>query len=223
MKSYRISCILFSALLVFLLACGSLSSAEEVEIFTPLSTILQEPQRFLQDFVTVKATFRGWRNAPGAPPVTRSDWVIQGTDGATLYVTGMMPDNLRPDDPTAQGKQITILGQVRSGPDGRPYLLAHSVRQVLPQIEPMVAVSQVLFNPLQMKGKFVGLHGVLTKGFDAKGRRLYLIADPTGALLLEKLPKLYPTGTILRLRGYVGADENGLPRLENIDIVSARP
>ncbi|HQG28686.1 MAG TPA: hypothetical protein PLY73_09010, partial [Candidatus Ozemobacteraceae bacterium] len=61
------------------------------------------------------------------------------------------------------------------------------------------------------------------KGFDQKGRRFYLLADPTGAIMLDRLPKLYPKGTILQLKGVVNQDENGLPLLTNVEIISAKP
>jgi len=49
------------------------------------------------------------------------------------------------------------------------------------------------------------------------------IADPTGAIMLDRLPKLYPKGTILQLKGVVNQDENGLPLLTNVEIISAKP
>jgi hypothetical protein len=51
---------------------------------------------------------------------------------------------------------------------------------------------------------------------------MYLLADPTGVLKLGRLPKLYPKGTILHLRGYVSEDENKLPMLDGLEILSAR-
>jgi hypothetical protein len=51
---------------------------------------------------------------------------------------------------------------------------------------------------------------------------MYLLADPTGATKLGRLPKLYPKGTILHLKGYIRIDKDGLPMLDEIEIIDAR-
>jgi len=191
--------------------------------FTKIAEIVQTPGAFFDRYVSVKATYQGWNNAPGAPPVTRSDWVIQSPGGASIYCTGMYPENLRPDDRNASGRAITVLGKVKLTSDGRPYLMVSEVLPLQPAFERMVSVSQVLFDPLGMQGRVIGLLGVLAKGYGPRGNRIYLLADPTGAITLERLPKLYPKGTILRIRGTVSTDENGLPVVKNVEIVSAKP
>ncbi|HNX77292.1 MAG TPA: hypothetical protein PKM56_16545, partial [Candidatus Rifleibacterium sp.] len=60
------------------------------------------------------------------------------------------------------------------------------------------------------------------KGYGVKGDRMYLLADPTGAIKLGRMPKLFPKGTILHVRGVVRSDENGLPMIDSVEIVSAR-
>ncbi len=191
-------------------------------IFTALSEIVTSPDKFDNRIVSVQATFQGWQNAPGKPPVTRSDWVAQDVSGTAIYCTGAFPENMRPGDPSAQGRRISILGTVHRDDTGRPFI---AVTTALPemQIETMVSVSQILFDPVNMRGKLVGMLGVLSKGYGPKGQRMYLLADPTGAITLKKLPKLYPKGTILRLRGIVSADENGLPQIAQVEILSAKP
>ncbi|RCK78439.1 MAG: hypothetical protein OZSIB_1359 [Candidatus Ozemobacter sibiricus] len=192
-------------------------------IFTPLADIVANPSAFVGKLVSVQATFQGWRNAPGSPPVTRSDWVIQAPGGPSIYCTGQYPEDLRPEDPAALGRPVTVLGQVMLATNGQPYLQVSQVTPMHPTIERMVSVSQILFDPLGMQGRTVGLLGVLAKGYGPRGNRLYLLADPTGAITLERLPKLYPKGTILRLRGVVGTDSNGLPVVKNVEILSAQP
>ena len=196
-------------------------------IFTAVKQIVEKPEAFKDSFVSLKATFLGWKadkgQDVGAPPVTRSDWIVRGDDGTCIYCTGRMPDQLRPDDPSARGRCITVLGQVHLDANGRPYVDVTEAAPLLDEPEQMMAVSQILFDPLGIKGRTVGLLGVLAKGFDQKGRRFYLLADPTGAIMLDRLPKLYPKGTILQLKGVANQDENGLPILTNVELVSAKP
>ncbi|HNV72158.1 MAG TPA: hypothetical protein PKO06_20795 [Candidatus Ozemobacteraceae bacterium] len=218
-------------LLFVALCCVSLSStlafaSEQTlpgnTIFTALSDIVAAPLKFDGRIVSVQATFQGWKNAPGKPPVTRSDWVAQDAAGTAVYCTGAFPEDMRPGDPTAQGRRISILGTVHLDDTGRPFIV---VSTALPeaQVETMVSVSQLLFDPVNSRGKLVGLLGVLSKGYGPRGQRMYLLADPTGAITLGRMPKLYPKGTILRLRGIVSADENGLPQITDVEILSAKP
>jgi len=191
-------------------------------VFTAIKKILAEPQTFKGAYVSIKAVFQGWGHAPGKPPVTRSDWVAVDPDGSAIYCTGLFPDNLMPDDPSAFGRKITVLGKVELDSDGRPYVKAGEVLPIQQEIEVMVSVSQILFDFISMKGRTVGLLGVLAKGYGSRGNRIYLLADPTGAITLDKLPKLYPKGTILRIKGVIGSDANGLPQLTNVEIISAQ-
>jgi len=212
---------------LFLFGFSLVSFAESANLkgntlFTAISQILKTPEKYRSSFVSVKASFEGWRKADGPPPVTRSDWVAVGEDGAAIYCTGSLPMRFSPDDPSCWGRQINILAKVELTPAGKPYLNVFEALPFLEKPELMVSVSQILFDPIGMRGKRVGLLGVLAKGYGTKGQRLYLLADPTGAITLERLPKLYPKGTILQIKGTVGSDENGLPLIQNVEIVSAK-
>lgn len=194
-------------------------------VFTAVKQIVDKPDAFKDSFVSLKATFQGWKSDQdiGAPPATRSDWIARGDDGACIYCTGRMPEELRPEDASARGRRITILGQVHLDDNGRAFIKVTEAIPLLDEPEQMMAVSQILFDPIGIRGHTVGLLGVLAKGFDQKGRRFYLLADPTGAIMLDRLPKLYPKGTILQLKGVVSQDENGLPLLTQVEIISAKP
>lgn len=218
--------------LLFVAFCGLILSASAAlaadhalpgnTIFTAIREILATPEKFDGRMVSVNASFQGWQNAPGKPPVTRSDWVAQDGDGSALYCTGAFPEEIRPGDTSVAGRRISILGSVKLDDTGRPFIVVTTALPAM-QMETMVSVSQILFDPLRMRGKLVGLLGVLAKGYGSRGQRMYLLADPTGAITLDRLPKLYPKGTILRIRGTVSADENGLPQITGVEILSAKP
>ncbi len=190
-------------------------------LFTPISKILENPDEFHGDFVSVSGFYSGWKNAPGSPPVSRSDWVLCDKDKNAIYCTGKLPQNPETGAPEAFWKPMTVLAKVKNA-NGMPYLEVAEVKALAYRVEQMVSVAQVLFNPIESQGKFVGLHGVLAKGYGVKGDRMYLLADPTGAVKLGRLPKLYPTGTILHIRGIVNTDENGLPIIDKLEIIAAK-
>jgi len=193
-------------------------------VFTAVRQIVDKPETFKDSFVSLKANFLGWKSDQdiGAPPVTRSDWIIRGDDGACIYCTGRMPEELRPEDPSVRGRRISVLGQVHLDRNGRAFVKVTEAAPLVEEPEQMMAVSQILFDPVGTKNRTIGLLGVLAKGYDQRGRRFYLLADPTGAITLDRLPKLYPKGTILQIKGVVEHDENGLPVLTNVEIVSAK-
>lgn len=194
-------------------------------IFTELKEIFSNPAKYLNKLVTVRGKFLGWRGKVGyPPPVTRSDWILQSMDNYySIYCTGIIKNDLRPDDPTAYEKEIIVLGKVLLDKYGNPYIQVTDVNFPQPIVEKMVSVSQLLFDPLSHMDKLVGLLGVLTKGVGMKGERIYLLADPTGAITLERLPKLYPKGTILRIRGIMTINKDGLPVIKDVEILSAQP
>lgn len=191
-------------------------------LFTAIDEIIAHPETFIGRIVSIKARFNGWQGGIGGPPVTRSDWVATGNHGDSLYCVGTPPEGLMPGDQGSRGKPITVLGKVELDSHKRPYIVVTETTVLAQIIEPMVSVSSILFDPLKLRGQRVRLLGVLAKGADSRGRRLYLLADPSGAITLEKLPRLYPKGTILQITGIVGNDENGLPQLTDVEIVSAR-
>jgi hypothetical protein len=188
-----------------------------------ISDILESPGEFAGKIVSVNGSFEGWRDWDGPPPVSRSDWTIKDGKSGKIYCNGTLPTAFRPDNPGNQGKTVNVMGKVEIDRRGRPYLTVVSALPTAMRQEAMVSVAQILFDPLGMKGRSVILHGVLTKGYDSRGARLYFLADPTGAVTLERLPKLYPRGTILRLRGRVNNDSNGLPQISQVEIISANP
>lgn len=220
MKKNRLLQILLFCVLFGWTTAPAISSPDD--IFTPISKIIENPKNFQSEFVSVKGRYFGWHNAPGRPPVTRSDWVIGDEHNNTIYCTGLLPQNLNPSSSKSMRTPITVLAKVEISDNKKPYLVVQEIRVIKTKIEKMVSVSQILFSIVSMKGKYVGLLGVLVKGHEANGGRVCLLADPTGAIKLGPLPKLYPKGTILHVRGTIDSDKNGLPILKNVEIVSAK-
>ncbi|MBU1108398.1 MAG: hypothetical protein KKB51_17115 [Candidatus Riflebacteria bacterium] len=198
-----------------------ISSASAGELFTSIKEILNKPESYTGKFVSVYGHYSGWKNAPGSPPVSRSDWVLCDDDEKAIYCTGTMPQDPETGAPETFWRSLAILATVKLA-NGMPYLEVKQLRAIKPNIEKMVSVAQILFSPIEMQGRHVGLLGVLAKGYGVKGDRLYLLADPTGAIKIGRMPKLYPKGTILRIRGTVKIDEDGLPMVDDIEIVSAK-
>lgn len=192
-------------------------------VFTALKQIAAQPQVFQGQYVSLKGTFEGWKGAEGRPPVTRSDWALRDEEGTTMYCTGKFPEGMRPDDPNSLGRKIHVLAKVSLTEDGKTYLIVTEALPFVEKPELMVSVAQILFDPIGMRGQRVSLLGVLAKGYGTRGNRFYLLADPSGAITLGRLPKLYPKGTILQLKGEVGMDDDGLPQLKNIEIIFAKP
>ncbi|MBF0544079.1 MAG: OB-fold nucleic acid binding domain-containing protein [Candidatus Riflebacteria bacterium] len=189
-------------------------------IFTKIDDILKNPSEFVDKYVSIKGSFSGWQGLNYAPPKTRSDWVVTNNKESAIYCSGSLPFALTPTDPNILGKQVTVLGKVQLSNKKRPYIEVEETSPISEGITQMVSVAQILFDPIGSRGKRVQLLGVLAKGKDAKGMRFYLLADPTGAISLGKLPKLYPKGTILNISGKIGADQDGLPILNEIEIIS---
>jgi hypothetical protein len=87
-----------------------------------IEDIKAKPQSYQDEMVVVKGEYQGWSPKYGAPPVTRSDWVIVDETGG-IYVAG---ENPRLDPVKDLGKIITVVGKVgRLG--GRVYLTAEKV------------------------------------------------------------------------------------------------
>jgi hypothetical protein len=198
------------------------SSASAESLFTPISDLLKSPQQFTEKFVSVSGIYSGWKNAPGSPPVSRSDWVLCDQEKNAIYCTGLIPQDNETGAPEAYGKPLNLLAKVHTDKDGRPYLEVAEVKSISANVEQVVSVAQILFSPFEMEEKHVGLLGVLAKGTGVRGERLYLLADPTGAIKLGRMPKLYPKGTILQIRGRVRFDDDGLPMIDDLEIVSAK-
>lgn len=198
---------------------GSNLAAEN--LFTQIAQLIKSPDQYAGKFVSVSGHYSGWKNAPGSPPVSRSDWVLCDEEKNAIYCTGVIPQDAETGAPETYWKMITVLAQVKVI-NGKPYLQVAEIKAMAVSNEKMVSVAQILFTPIEMQGQNVCLMGVLAKGYGVKGERLYLLADPTGAIKLGKLPKLFPKGTILHVRGLVRTDENGLPMIDQVEIVSSR-
>lgn len=206
-------------LVICLLAIAG--TATTGELFTPINEILASPDVYVDKFVSVYGHYSGWKNAPGSPPVSRSDWVLCDDNNKAIYCTGAMPQNAETGAPETFWRPLTVLATVKMA-NGMPYLEIKQLKAITSNVEKMVSVAQILFSPVEMQGQHIGLLGVLAKGYGVKGDRLYLLADPTGAIKIGRLPKLYPKGTILHIRGTVKHDEDGLPMIDNVEIISAK-
>lgn len=210
-----------ACLLLVVVLTGASSFLHAETIFTPIDQLIQSPKSYIDKFVSVSGYYSAWKNAPGSPPVSRSDWVLCDDHKNAIYCTGIIPQNPETGAPETYWKPITLLARVRLAND-KPYLEVAEIKTLTATNEKMVSVAQILFSPVEMQQQYVSLLGVLAKGYGVKGERMYLIADPTGAIKLGRLPKLYPKGTILHVRGFVCNDENGLPMLDKIEILSVK-
>ena len=94
----------------------------------PIFILASTPSAFEGKVVTLVGEYCGWQSEGGqAPPVTRSDWVLNDGTGE-IYVTGKSPDL----DPVADvGKMLTVIGTMRLS-DGVPYLEALDIKEGTP-------------------------------------------------------------------------------------------
>lgn len=213
----------FSFLFVLLLFTMIAIISDAAPLQPLITDILNAPNKFVGKEVSVSGFYSGWKNAPGAPPVSRSDWVISNSAKQGIYCVGRMPQDDETGEMLPYWKAITVKASVMlSKHDKTPYLKVISWDTKEVAGDTMVSIFQIIVNPKQLYGQPVSIMGVLAKGYGVKGDRMYLLADPTGVLKLGRLPKLYPKGTILHLRGYVSEDENKLPMLDGLEILSAR-
>ncbi|KAF1079745.1 MAG: hypothetical protein GQF41_3862 [Candidatus Rifleibacterium amylolyticum] len=212
---------LFYCLMAIMILLAFSTTATAEELFTPIADIIASPDNYSGKFVSVYGHYSGWKNAPGSPPVSRSDWVLCDENNKAIYCTGTIPQDAETGAPETFWRPLSILATVKVA-NGMPYLEVKQLKAIKPGVEKMVSVAQILFSPIEMQGQYVGLLGVLAKGYGVKGDRLYLLADPTGAIKIGRMPKLYPKGTILHIRGNVRTDENGLPMIDNVEIISAK-
>ena len=96
-----------------------------------IGDINSQPDQYKDQQVEIIGYYRGWdlfKEAQGAPPVTRSDWVITDNSGA-IYVTGVTPQNL---DPSSQKDVWTVVRLVATVEYNQKdvYLRAQSVELV---------------------------------------------------------------------------------------------
>ncbi len=124
--------IIFVVLLISLIAEGCQNStpqdtppeatATEMKQVT-LSVILQHPQDFLSQDVTIEGIFTGWSGrCHGAPPKTRSDWMLEQKNHC-IYVSGPMPKGTSAQPPEKGiGKVVHVHGVVLLDLEKRPYI-----------------------------------------------------------------------------------------------------
>lgn len=186
-----------------------------------VAEIKSNPALFNNKQVKVSGFFSVWKNAPGAPPVSRSDWVLCDSTKNGIYCVGSMPSDEETGELEPYWKALNVSGVVETK-DGEAFIRVIKVKASEPKIEKMVSVRQIILNQHDMIGKYVGIMGVLAKGHGIKGDRLYLIADPTGAIRIGRTTKLYPKGTIIHIKGTVTTDEYGMPMIDQVEVISAK-
>ena len=205
-------------LCLFISISGSLLANS---VAATITEIKSNPAIYNNKEVTVSGFFSVWKNAPGAPPISRSDWVICDKDKNGLYCVGTMPTDDETGELQPYWKPIDVTGVVMVKDDA-PFIRVTNTKASKNKIEKMVTVRKIILNQLDMKGECVGVTGVLAKGYGMKGERMYLIADPTGAIRITRTKKLYPKGTILHIKGIVTFDEYGIPMIDDVEVISAK-
>jgi hypothetical protein len=134
-----------------------------------LSRILESPQEFEGQEVTVVGYYRGWdllgeTNAP--PPVMRSDWVIADATGA-IYVSAASgaPADLLPGPGSGNDlwRVLRLSGMVQINASGQPYLEADRIQfaeadegPVVPEPAPLVELGSPVI-ALHRTGGIAGL------------------------------------------------------------------
>ena len=197
------------------------SSVYADSLVVSISNLKSNPEIYVGKNVKVTGFFSIWKNAPGAPPVSRSDWVICDKDKNALYCNGSMPCDEETGEVEAYWKQVDVEGVVEIK-DNQPYIVVSNTKATVLKIEKMVTVSQIILNHHEMLGNYIGIMGVLAKGYGIKGDRMYLIADPTGAIRIGRTTKIYPKGTIMHIKGIVTTDQYGMPMIDQVEIISAK-
>jgi hypothetical protein len=97
--------IIFGLILAIITAASAWAGGSSVTIKQILNS-----SHYLNSTIVVTGVYKGWGIKGTPPPVTRSDYVIEG-DGQQIYVTGPLPVGLSIKD---IGKTITIKAKVRS-------------------------------------------------------------------------------------------------------------
>lgn len=212
----------FRQLLVLLVLVVVSSAVFASDVSPKITEIMENPKAYMGQTVSLTGFFSLWKNAPGAPPISRSDWVLCDANKHGIYCNGPMPMDEETGEIESYWKPIIVLGKIEANDEGKPYVSVTSTAIVERKVERMVSVREILLNQAEIRGEYVGLMGVLAKGYDVKGNRMYLVADPTGAIKIGRTQKLYPKGTILHIRGIVTTDEFGVPMIDQIEVVSAK-
>ena len=212
---------IFKLMLVLFALISFSCSLYAEELFATVNDLNAKPDFYKGKTVKVSGFFSVWKNAPGAPPVSRSDWVLCNGEKKGIYCTGSMPCDEETGEIESYWKPIDVVGVVEVK-DNVPFIRVIETKASEPKLEKMVSVRQIILNQHEMLGEYVGLTGVLGKGYGIKGDRMYLVADPTGAIRIGRTSKLYPKGTILHIKGIVSLDQYGMPMIDQVEIVSAK-
>jgi hypothetical protein len=102
----------FLSILLAVLTLVSNNAFSAEELITPISELIRNPAAFEGKFVSVTGHYSGWQNAPGSPPVTRSDWVLCDDERNTVYCTGLIPQDSETGSSPAFWKPMNVLAQV---------------------------------------------------------------------------------------------------------------
>ena len=212
---------IFRYIFVFLMIALSCNVVFADSIFVKISDLRDNPDSYVGKTVSINGFFSIWKNAPGAPPVSRSDWVICDANKNGIYCVGSMPSDEETGELEPYWKPIDVTGVVEMK-DNQAFIRVIEAKASSAKIEKMVSVRQIILNQQETMGKYVGIMGVLAKGHGIKGEMMYLIADPTGSIRIGRTNKLYPKGTILHIKGIVTSDEYGMPMIDQVEIISAK-
>jgi hypothetical protein len=86
-------------------------------VITTIGAIKLNPALYEGQTVKINGTYLGWASGYGAPPLTRSDWVVQDATGS-IYVTG---SKMGLNYPADVGKPVEVTGRVKTK-NSVPYL-----------------------------------------------------------------------------------------------------
>lgn len=93
-----------------------------------VDTVAKEPANWAGKKVKVTGNFSGWKGkCTGGPPVSRSDWMIDGNT-ACMYVNGRLPPELSSIPPgRGIGKPIVVIGKIIVDRHGKAYVQSERV------------------------------------------------------------------------------------------------
>lgn len=93
-----------------------------------VDTVAKEPANWAGKKVKVTGNFSGWKGkCAGSPPVSRSDWMIEGST-ACMYVNGRLPPGLSSIPPARGiGKPIVVIGEIIIDRFGKAYIQSEKI------------------------------------------------------------------------------------------------
>lgn len=103
---------------------GPAASATAADVPLGVAQVLAHASAWQGRTLVVNGAFAGWTGpCKGAPPRTRSDWMLTEAN-ACLYVTGPVPAGLTPPpDIVSNGRPVQLRARLERADDGRPYLV----------------------------------------------------------------------------------------------------